>query len=207
RDWYLSHFPLKLNLKVKRAITGEATTFMYPFHVPRLVHEMMPEVKIVFLLRDPIDRAFSHYKHNLRRSGRETLSFGQAIRQEHIRISAALERSMADEWYNDEDNRMYSYIARGLYARQIKRWREFFSSEQMLILESEKFYEDPQSILDCVTDFLGLERHKFNTSKQYNVGGYADGILEADRRYLEDIFADENNALFTLIGKNFWQKK
>ncbi len=186
--WYKSHFPLKLILKKKKAITGEATPHMYSYHVPRLMHKMNPDLKVIFILRDPISRAFSHYQHNRRRKGRENLSFSEAIRQEKSRISNDIKKVIKDEWHNDAINRTFSYMSRGEYEEQLDRWKKYFNKENILILKSEDFFESPQKTLNEVTKFLNIDKHGFKTSKRSNVGNYSDKIDLDDLKYLENFY-------------------
>lgn len=188
------------------ALTGESTPFMYSMHVPRLIHRVMPKVKLIFLLRDPVQRAFSHYKMNLRREGVEPLDFSRAIRAEDDRIAEDLVRVLSDANYNDENNRKYSYVHRGLYEKQIQRWLEYFPMEQIYIAESECLFENPQDILNDITDFLNLHRHQFNFSKKRNVSTHILKCNRSDLDYLEKIYTHENELLFELIGRRYWGK-
>lgn len=202
--WYKSHFPTVREKAARNAITGEATPSMYSYHAPRLIRETTPDAKIIFLLRNPVKRAFSHYKHNRRREGRESLTFGEAIREESHRIKESYETSKMDGWYDNAEHRRYSYVERGLYAKHLNRWYEFFSKDQILVGESECFYMDPQSFLDRTTDFLGLSRYKFECKEARNVGGYSEQISKSDAQHLEEIYGNQNERLFELIGQRFW---
>ncbi len=204
--WYRSHFPTVREKEKRNAITGEATPLMYDMHSPSLMREVIPDVKLVFLLRDPVKRAFSHYKHNTRRPGRENLTFGEAIRCENSRIEQDIKKSKDNIWYDDAAYRRHSYISRGLYADQIEKWYEFFPKEQMLIEESEYFYSNPQEFLRKVVAFLNLPSYEFNCKDSYNVGGYDDAISPRDRQYLEVLYKEPNNRLFELIGRRLWNR-
>ena len=116
----------------------------------------MPAVKIITLLRDPIERAFSHYRMNVK-DGTEALSFEEALANERRRISDDLDQMSADEWYTGTDFRLYSYVARGFYDEQVKRWLKYFPSEQMLILKSEDLFRNPGPVVQQVFTFLGMD--------------------------------------------------
>jgi len=188
KKWYLNHFPNERSLKRNNSITGEGTPFMYSYHVPQLVYELAPKAKIIFLLRDPVSRAFSHYYHNRRRLNREPLSFSEAVRSEEERISEDLEKNIIDPWYDDKNNRMYSYKSRGKYEEQLERWKKYFPENQLLVLKSETFFNDPQFILQKVTKFLNLPDFQFNVSYKANSGIYKDKIEEADKTFLKKQF-------------------
>lgn len=183
--WYKSHFPLKYKLKSANAITGEATPFMYAYHVPRLVHELTPDAKIIFLLRNPIQRAFSHYQHNVNKHQFESLTFSEAIRLEENRIANDLKHIQHNEWYNDGDNRAFSYVNRGNYQNQIKRWEKHFKPEQILIIKSEDFFSNSQHVLSQVTDFLQIEKFSFVVDKRFNQGKYQSKITAQDETFIK----------------------
>ena len=205
--WYKSHFPKIAEKKAKNAITGEATPLMYSFYTPRLIQEVIPDVKLIFLLRDPTKRAFSHYKHNTRRAGREELTFSEAIREEQNRIEEDVNKLIADAWHDDRDNRRYSYVHRGFYAEQLERWYKVFPGNQIYVEESEYFYKDPQDCLNKVTDFLGIPRYQFDCNSSHNVGGYSESMPESDLRYLKELYKGQSEQLFKISGKKLWKDK
>ncbi len=169
-SWYLAHFPFE---KEDGSLTGEASTFMYSEHVPRLLSEFNSEAKLIFLLRDPSERAISHYYHNLRRPGRESLSIDEAFYNEESRIEDSRRSSLKDEWFDDEINRCYSYLARGDYAKQLRLWSKFFPREQMLLVESESFFSNTQVVMEQVFSFLGLKSEVFDFGSRLNSGSYS----------------------------------
>lgn len=204
--WYKSHFPKITEKKSKSAITGEATPLMYSFHAPSLVKEVIPDVKLIFLLRAPAKRAFSHYKHNARREGREELTFSEAIRKEQNRIEKDVSKLAADAWYDDRDNRQYSYVHRGFYAEQLERWYKVFPNDQIYVEESEYFYRAPQNCLNEVTDFLEIPRYQFDCSTNHNTGGYSESMSESDLQYLDELYKSQSDQLFQIFGKKFWKR-
>ena len=126
--WYRSFFPTVLEkyysttVKKKEFITGEATPcYIFHPHVPRRVFKTIPGIKLIVLLRNPVDRAYSFYHHNLRR-GLESLSFEEAIESEVKRLRGELEKMMDDENYFSFNRQYYSYLSRGIYVDQLKNW-------------------------------------------------------------------------------------
>ena len=201
--WYRSNFPFEKEIEEgpgRRKITGEATPFMYSFHVPRAVSALVPEVKLVFLLRHPVDRAYSHYQHNSRREGREDLSFSQAIRKEEERIGEEARAVENDETYPDSANRMYSYVARGFYSVQLKRWMDHFPGEQIMIRKSEDLFNDPEKIVNEVTDYLQLPSFEYDLSRIENKGNYESGLNRSDVEFLNDRFKEEYQKIKDLTG-------
>jgi len=160
---YRAMFPLqaRLDLRGRRTgrttLTGEASPFYlsHPTTAER-ARELVPDAKLIVLLRDPCERAFSHYRQNVRWN-REPLSFADAIDAEAERLREPLKRACAGV---DEDRGAalprYSYVLRGHYADQLDRWHEFYPGKQFLILRSEDLLDKPEATYKRVLAFLGL---------------------------------------------------
>jgi hypothetical protein len=161
--WYRSFFPLEREVSRHQATTGrrlqsgEATPY-YLFHplVPRRVARVVPSVRLIVLLRNPVNRAFSHYTHEKVR-GHEPLSFEEAIAAEPGRIHGEEKRMVLKQTSRSRKHQVFSYVARGFYAQQLRRWMEYFPDDQILVLGSERFYADPQATMAEVFAFLGLQ--------------------------------------------------
>lgn len=183
-------------------LTGEATPY-YLFHplAPERVRRMVPDVRLVALLRDPVDRAYSHYHHELR-NGTEKLSFEEAIAVEARRLNG-------EQWmvgsgsYDSQSHRRYSYLARGIYVDQIQNWRRYFPKEQLLILKAEDLFEDPSSVLVQTLEFLGLPVLDLGEYGTVNKGGYEDDMDVSTREYLIGYFESHNERLYEYLGKDF----
>ncbi|GGA21388.1 sulfotransferase domain-containing protein [Okeania sp. KiyG1] len=155
-NWYYSHFPQKEI--PNQTITGEASPYyIFHPHAPQRISQSLPDIKLILLLRNPVDRAVSHYYHN-RQFGksREPLSFEQAIQQEPSRIEPEIDKIMADENYKSLPHRYYSYLSRGIYIEQLLRWLKFFPRKNLLILKSEELWENPRQKMKQVWNFLGV---------------------------------------------------
>ncbi len=127
------------------------TSPLYVYHpaVPGRIRDLTPEARLIFILRDPADRAYSHYWHQVRR-GREPLSFVAALDAEADRLASG-----------PDGRRTYSYVDRGLYGRQLTRYLEHFRMEQLLVLRSEDLRGRPGPVLDQVSRFLGVDPRAF----------------------------------------------
>jgi len=167
--------------------------------VPERVFKTIPKVKLIVLLRNPIDRAFSHYNHAIR-VGNETLSFEDAIKAENDRLEGEKEKVI--EGKNSSAYQRLSFLSRGIYVDQLKLWRKFFPKEHFLILKSEEFFDSPSSILNKVFDFLGLENFKINNFEKFNKFEYAK-MEEKTRAYLNDFFNPHNESLYKYLEEEF----
>lgn len=200
--WYRGHFPIRSD---RARLTGESSPY-YLFHplAPRRVHDLVPDVRLIALLRDPVTRALSHYWDRVK-NGIETLGFEEAIEAEEGRIGGERERLLAGETVDSPAHEHFSYLARGLYADQLASWFAFFPREQVLVLRSEDLYADPAAIHARTLDFLGLPPHR-------QAGGYGRLHGHADRpsmrsdteQLLRAWFAPHNERLARLLGTDLW---
>lgn len=204
-DWYRAHFPMTCRKAlVRRRLgvdmqTGEGSPY-YVFHplVPDRVAETLPDVKLILLLRDPVERAYSHHQHEVAR-GFEHLPFEEAIDREPERLAGERERMIADPTYRSFEHQHHSYLARGHYLEQILVWHERFPRERLLILLMEEFFSRPAEGFTRVLDFLGLPAWQPATFARYNARRY-DQMDPSTRRRLAEHFAEPNRELERYLG-------
>jgi len=153
RDWYLGQFPCSVP---SGTITGEATPYAL-FHplAPERLRQIAPRAKLIALIRNPVDRAYSHYL--LERSrGFETLDFAAALDAEDDRLAGEEAKLALDPAYVSEAHKHASYLARGDYAPQLERWFAHVPREQILVLRSEDLFAQPAETTARVAAFLDL---------------------------------------------------
>jgi Sulfotransferase domain len=210
-EWYLSHFPSKAAMaRLRRrtganTATGEGATY-YLFHpwVPARIAEAFPEIKVIILLRDPVKRAVSHYHHNVR-MGRERLPMREAFEREPDRIGTESARLEVDPAFQSFNHQHFSYLARGAYAEQLRRWHRHFPSEQMLILSSEDLNASTDEIFQQVCRFIGIPAHSLPSYPREGAAPRAGRDLDAEA-FARTRFKSANEELFDLLGRRFdWQ--
>jgi Sulfotransferase domain len=207
-DWYRGHFPsAAYRAWVKRRtgfdlVTGEGSPY-YLLHplVPQRVAGVMPSAKLIAMLRDPIERAYSGYQHEFGR-GFETLPFEEAIDAEPKRLEGERERMIADPGYHSFDYQHHSYLTRGLYLEQLLHWREHMPAEQLLVIGAEEFFSEPARVFAEVLEFLGLPPWSLQGYEQHNARSYAP-MSAAMRTRLEEFFREPNRRLFDYLGRSF----
>lgn len=210
--WYRTHFPLRPVMDARARLTrepvicGDATPY-YLFHplVARRVYETFPEIKLIVTLRNPIDRAFSHYQHE-RRKGREALDFEEAIDREDARL-AGTEAGLSSETLTySPAHRNQSYLARGRYAEQLERWQKFFPKPQLLILTNDELDRNPARATSLAFEFLGIPPFNVDHFPRKNKAEY-EGMRAETRRHLIEYFKPHNAKLSALLGRNVdWDK-
>jgi hypothetical protein len=206
--WYRSRFPSRRYRDMVRhrrgidLIVGEASPdyLFYP-HAPARVARDLPDVKLIVLLRNPVDRAFSHYWHQFKR-GHETLSFAEAVEAEPRRLEGELERIVADPGYSSYEWHHHSYVTRGRYQGQLARWMDLFPRDRFLIERSEDFFQDPKGVFGRVLEFLELPHHDLTDYETFNA--FSSGRMDPDlrARLVEDLRPD-NRRLYEELGQDF----
>jgi hypothetical protein len=196
--WYRAHLPARVPTET---LVGEASP-SYLFHplAPERVRALVPDARLIAILRNPVDRAFSHYQHEVS-LGREALSFEQAIEREDERMEGEVERMLRDPSYFSYPWWNYTYLARGRYAEQLERWFGVFPREQLLVLSTEELAGDTAATYARVLDFLGFEQHDLDEYPRIFEREYA-GMSPATRARLEAYFEQPNERLEQVLKES-----
>jgi hypothetical protein len=207
-SWYRSHFPsdpykalVARRRGIPRVVTGEASPYyiFHPLAVGRIA-DLLPASKSILILRDPIARAHSHYTHEFAR-GFETLSFEEALEREEERLSGEEERMAADPSYYSFSHQHHSYVARGRYFEQIQRWLRFFPREQLMIVDANDLFAEPDATFRAVLRFLELEELSLDAYEKLNAHSYSK-MSEQARTFLETRFREPDRALSGFLGRD-----
>lgn len=198
--WYLKHFNKKSF--PEQFCSGEASPY-YFFHplVPGRVFESYPAIKLILLLRNPVNRSYSQYQH-MKRKGRISLSFEHCIRLEEEILSGRKEFFFSDENHSDLMYRRFSFLARSRYAEQLAEWLIFFSREQLLIIKSEDYFTKTEGLLNDVFHFLELAPCEILLDKEHKGADYPPMKPET-REQLTMYFEPYNQQLYELTGRDF----
>lgn len=161
-QWYRRHFPRRKTLLDEQALCGEATpTSLYSGQAAKLAAKIVPAAKIIVLLREPASRAVSHYWHQCR-AGVEKRSIEEVFSLENLR-----------RWQRGDNPDLPGrhYFHWSDYASGLRHWLGSFPVEQILVLEAEKMFEDPQIAYDATLSFLGLPLRPLSRPEAFNPGG------------------------------------
>ena len=172
--------------------------------------EILPDVKLIVILRNPIDRAYSHYnkaiEHNYESS---STSFEKIIELSKELCAREKEYQYVVNDPNSDPNqyRRRTYLARGIYAYQLENWFKHYDKKQFLFLATEDFHKNPQQVLDQTFRFLGLNQSKIDNLKNLNIGTYKEKMNEDTRKSLIEYFKPHNKRLYKLLQRDFdWDK-
>lgn len=203
-QWYRAHFPVADIARRRAGRHGPPVAFeasgYYLYHpqaAERLGHDM-PAMKLVAMLRDPVERAYSAHKHELTR-GYERESFGRALELEDDRLAGEVERMRADPGYASFAHRHHSYRHRGQYAEQLERVYEFFPRAQVHVIDSAAYFSQPAREYRQLLAFLGLRPFEpAFTAANARPGPPMD---PGCRRMLEEHFRSHDERLAKLLGR------
>ena len=195
-DWYRAHFPPippEANY-----LTGEATpNYLENWQTAARIYREFPDVKLLVILRNPVDRTISQYYH-WARIKRENRSLAEAINADLAKLTKIEDITAETKYWKQPGN----YIGRGLYVEFLQKWMEVFPKEQFLILKGEELYETPTATMTQVFDFLGLPDYQLSEYKKLNPGYYKP-IDDSTRQILRDYFQPYNQRLEEFLGIKF----
>jgi hypothetical protein len=202
-EWYRSHFPVdpaKIPFRTRPTHVGEGSPY-YMFHpeCPRRIHEALPGVKVIAILRDPVERAHSQWVHETAR-GFETLPFDDALRAEEERLEGQ-EALLVEPTALSFEHQHHSYVARGQYAPQVQRLWDVFGTDRTLVLSATQLFADPANTYAKTLSFLGLSPHDA-TYEVHNARSYSR-LEPATEAWLSERFAESNERLVQMLGPEF----
>ena len=179
-DWYRWWFPAPVLKDGRWTITGEATpVYIFNPRVPERMARVVPQVRLITLLRNPVDRTYSAYNHKVR-TRRESRSFEEVIETELADKSVGL-------------------LWKGVYVDHLVHWSKFLDKGQLLVLKSEELFARPRESLKRALDFLDLpdwEPEDWDSPKQKRY----ERIDPSIKRRLEEYFEPHNRRLYDFLG-------
>lgn len=187
-DWYRGCFPTPGLGDGGRTITGEATPgYLSHPDAPGRMAQVVPDARLIALLRNPVDMIYSAYHFFRGRRGEDISGFekyaGDALKKPNSKV-----------------------LAGGIYVDQIARWSRHFDREQMLVLKSEDFFGEPRQTLGAVLEFLDLppwEPDASDLGDKRNQGSYEKEMNPETRRRLAEFFGPHNQRLYEYLGTDF----
>lgn len=190
-DWSLPNYNIYhefFSNAENHQIMGEATPiYMFWKNSLKRIHAYNPNMKLIVSLRNPAERAYSHWKMEVSRDI-ETLAFLDAIWTEQDRL------------VDEASWRQFSYVKRGFYGEQLSRAISLFPKDNILVLQQEDLLKNAVAVTDKICDFLGVEQMSFDNEfvrPIQNLDTF-DPLLDSDRNYLNDIYKADQKRLNSL---------
>lgn len=198
--WYRAHFPFRWQLDRAarrhgtRALCFESSPY-YLFHpwAAQRIAAALPDVRVLVLVRDPVERAWSAYAHE-RARGFEPLDFPAALEREERLLAAETARLRDDPSYESHLHRHQAYRARGEYVVQLEHFAAVLGRERLKVVDSHRFFSQPEEVFDDLLDWLGVaprgrqhfERHNGRARSELDPGLRRD-LEEHYRPFDEDL--------------------
>ena len=204
--WYHSHFPMPKIATNGRAVTYEATPeYLYnPLSAERIL-AYDPQIKLIVLVRDPVQRAYSAWQMYRRK-----LSYPryQPIMGPYMKTLGDFDLAVRSEVDGIGQGGLQiepSYVRRGLYLEQLLRYLKYFPRSQMLVLNSGALLDHTGKTLNAVVSFLGLQEVEWKSTKleRIGVGGYEEGMSQKTRLFLRGFYEPFNKKLYEFLGQEF----
>jgi len=201
KKYYLETY---FEVKKSNIIYGEkSTSYMTNKIVPKRIKNMFPDIRLIFLLRNPIQRALSNYWFSVE-NGLENKNLLFAIKNEKNRVNKTS--------FNNISDHPYKYLRRGEYIRYINNYRKYFNFEQMLFIKSENLFNDCKSTLKKIYNFLDIKQYfKIKEiGKKINSAYRKKEVLDKNLiDYMIEYFEKPNKKLEKLTGINWktWKEK
>jgi hypothetical protein len=210
--WYRGHFPTVLRQAYVRRrhglelICGEATPYyMFHPHAPSRIAELLPTARLIVVLRNPVERAYSHFVHS-RRVGVEPIeSFEEALDAEPARLAGEVEKMRRDPAYRSRNHWHFSYVTRGIYIDQMEVLDSLFSAHQILVLSADQLLRQTAETHARVLRFLNQPVIALPNYHRHNASPYAP-MDPGTRARLVETFAEPNRRLYDFLGVDFgWE--
>ncbi|MGO9160712.1 MAG: sulfotransferase family protein [Streptosporangiaceae bacterium] len=205
-SWYQSHFPFRSWARwVARAAGSPPVTFetspYYMFHplAAERISRDLPEVKLLVLVRDPVERAYSAHAHETF-FGYESEPFERALELESTRLAGAAERIVADPGYASHSHQHHAYRTRGQYAEQLERLECLFGRDRIHVVESQAFFTSPEPAYDTVLEFLGLPHVGYPNFKRRNTRPRSAPMHKHVRAALKEHYRPYDERLAKWLG-------
>ncbi len=199
KHWYRTQFPLKRILSNEKKFFEASPFYIFNPLTAKRIYNHLPKVKIIALLRNPTERAISHYFHS-KFNNQEKLPINEALHKEELRLANIFEK----QDYKNKYFIHYSYKQRGLYKIQLERYFNEFSRKQILVLDSESFFSDPERILKEIFEFVEVDTdYNIKNLTPMNVTTNKSFVAPHVYKYLDQYFFPHNQALYDFVDINF----
>jgi hypothetical protein len=201
--WYLGHFPLLAT--GRRAAGATAMTFesspyylFHPLAAGRIARDL-PGVRVIVLVRDPVERAYSAHAHE-RARGYETEPFERALGLEATRLAGEEAKLTADPAYASHSHQHHAYRGRGRYIDQLQRLTQAVGPDQVHVVDSAGFFSRPEPTYDAVLGFLGLPHRGYPAFERHNARPRAAAMPGRLWAELDDYFQPHDERLAAWLG-------
>jgi hypothetical protein len=212
--WYRGHFPLQRRAdRIAETIGRPAQTFesspyyMYHPHAMTRIATDLPDVRVVVLVRDPVERAYSQHAHEVARSFENELDFLRALALEPTRLHGVVDQMVADPAAYSFSHQHHAYRARGEYIEYLVPMAKLLGRERIHVIDAGAFFAEPEKEYDAVLDFLGLPRVEMYPPFERHNARPRTGMPERIRAALSEYYAPYDARLAAWLGQKLsWMR-
>ena len=193
----------RINNNKNLAYEVSPSYFQSPWCIKNM-HETIPNPKLILVLRNPVDRTYSHYQHSTRRGIKTKIPFRDLLNRD---LETYERIKNEDNGIINKEFLWNSYIGPSIYVRLVKEWLKYFSLEQLLIFSTEELKENHREVFSRIHDFLNINDEEIDTVTKHNTGGDYTPLDSDLRQKLINFFKPHNEELFNIINQKFdWDK-
>ena len=205
--WYRAHFPLastarrvgrRAGMPAAMAFESSPYYMYHPLAAERIAADL-PDVKLIVLLRDPVERAYSAHAHEVAR-GFEDEDFETALDLEAGRLAGEAERLAADPAYRSLAHQHHAYVERGRYVEHLERLERLVGRDRLHVVDSHRFFREPEPVYDAVLQFLGLPHAGYPAFERHNARPRLP-LSDETRARLDAHFAPYDDRLAAWLGR------
>lgn len=213
--WYRGHFPLLRTARAVQRRNGIAPVafesspyYMYhPLAGARIAADL-PGVRLIVLVRDPVERAYSQHAHEVARGYEAETDFVRALALEEERTAGETARLAADPGYRSHSHQHHAYRARGQYADYLERLADAVGRDSILVVDSHEFFVTPEPVYARVLHFLGLPPRGTPVFERHNARPRPAAMPESVRRELGAHFEPYDKRLIDWLGHEpSWRRR
>ena len=208
--WYRAHFPSPARAARAAGTPGapeaglvafESSPYylFHPLAAARIARDL-PGVKLLVLLRDPVERAYSAHAHEVSLGYESERSFDRALELEDARLDGEAARITASPGYASHSHQHHAYRTRGHYAEQLTRLAAHAGRDNIHVTSSEEFFASPEPAYDAIVDFLGLPRAGYPPFTRRNARPRPAPMNPATRTALDNHYRPHDDHLAQWLG-------
>tara|TARA_B100001146_G_scaffold187280_1_gene171071 strand:+ start:451 stop:1329 length:879 start_codon:yes stop_codon:yes gene_type:complete len=208
-NWYRSLFPTKFTQKKVESKHGKFLTYdVTPQYIrrpwaARRISSYFPNAKLIVVLRNPVDKTYSHYNMSTVESN-EKRSFEKIITKEIEEFQKTRYEDKDDSYFSTVVEE--SYLARSFYQEQLEIWFKLFPKKQILVIKSEDLSNKTSKVLQDIFNFLMLPEYEIQDISRHRVSSYSQ-MNSNVRKTLLEFFRPYNKRLYEFLGRDFgWDR-
>ena len=201
-NYYRSFFPTSWKTKNGKIKTFEVTSsYIQKSKTAKNLFKTLPEIKLILMVRNPIDRAYSEFNLDVKEEEQEK-TFEELINEEITRIEKEDESILSKNYVDKFSPKFRHYLRKGMYYEQLQPWLELFKKNQILIISAEEFENETQEIYNKIFHYIGVSKYQIKNTQKARKGNYSK-MNDHTRELLSKYFKPHNEKFFELIGRRY----